>query len=236
MKTNIGARLLLPIVGIATGVVLWTGYDAQAKVDVVSAASLSVRADSIKTTSVIIAYFNDRYNYGSRTLCYIVAPGTPANGTCAVKTASGTSGTFKVSGLTPSTSYNYSVKAINTRDTQDPPYTTSGSFKTLALPIDTLPIDTLPTDTIPIDTLPTDTIPTDTLPTDTIPTDTIPVDTTTTSLRAPYHGLLLRNPEISAGYDLQGRRIPAGRHTAAGPWIAEKKPQEKRPTRKADTP
>jgi hypothetical protein len=146
-KFSIAAKMLATA---GLGLALFLAVPAGAKPDAVSAASLSVSADSVKQTTARISYFNDRYNYGSRTLCYNPAPAAPTLN-CVTKTASGNSGFFNVINLTPFTAYNFSIKAINTRDQADAPYTTSGSFTTL----DTLkpPPDTIPTpppDTVPI--------------------------------------------------------------------------------------
>lgn len=118
------------LLGVLFATILLIVPSALAKPDAVSAASISVSADSIKSVSARINWFNDRYDYGSRTLCYNPAPASPTLN-CVLKTANASQGFFKITGLVPGTLYNFSIKAINTRDNADPPYTTSGSFTTL---------------------------------------------------------------------------------------------------------
>ena len=101
----------------------------EAKPDVVSAASLTVGASNVTTTTVVINYSKDKYDYGTRTLCYDPAPTTPKSN-CVTKTASGNQGTFNVTGLKASTAYNYSIKAVDTKGGEKP-YTSTGSFTTL---------------------------------------------------------------------------------------------------------
>jgi hypothetical protein len=131
-------KTFVPFFRLALFVVCAAAYSVQAKPDAIAAASLSVGTDSVTTTTVRIQWFNDRYNYGSRTLCYDPAPASPVSN-CVVKTARANEGFFQVTGLTPGTAYNFSIKAINTRDTKDAPYTTAGTFTTLEEPIGVTP-------------------------------------------------------------------------------------------------
>lgn len=123
-------RIALPIVLAALPLLLLARRGAVAEVDAVTAASLTVTATNITATTATIEYSRDKYNYGTRTLCYDPAPATPANN-CTTKNASGNSGSFSITGLKASTQYNYSIKAIDTRGGERP-YTSSGTFKTLA--------------------------------------------------------------------------------------------------------
>lgn len=123
-------RIALPL-ALAALPLLWLARrGAEAEVDAVSAASLTVAAANITATSATINYSKDKYNYGTRTLCYDPAPATPANN-CTTKNASGNEGSFNVTGLKPNTQYNYSIKAVDTRGGERP-YTSTGTFKTLA--------------------------------------------------------------------------------------------------------
>ena len=102
---------------------------AEARPDVVSAASLTVGASNITATSVDINYSRDKYDYGTRTLCYDPAPKTPVSN-CTTKNALGNQGSFTVTGLKSGTAYNYSIKAVDTKGGEKP-YTSTGSFTTL---------------------------------------------------------------------------------------------------------
>jgi chitodextrinase len=84
----------------------------------------------VTATTATINYTRDKYDYGTRTLCYDPAPASPVNH-CTTKTASGNQGSFAVTGLTPNTQYNYSIKAVDTKGGERP-YTSTGTFKTLA--------------------------------------------------------------------------------------------------------
>jgi len=123
-------RIALPLALAALPLLMLARRGAVAEVDAVSAASITVAAANITATTATINYTNDKYNYGTRTLCYDPAPATPANN-CTTKNASGNSGSFSVTGLKANTQYNYSVKAIDTRGGERP-YTSTGTFKTLA--------------------------------------------------------------------------------------------------------
>lgn len=123
-------RIALPIALAALPLLLLVRRGAVAEVDAVTAASLTVAATNITTTTATINYTKDKYNYGTRTLCYDPAPATPANN-CTTKNASGNEGSFNITGLKPGTQYNYSIKAIDTRSGERP-YTSTGTFKTLS--------------------------------------------------------------------------------------------------------
>ncbi|MBW8889950.1 MAG: fibronectin type III domain-containing protein [Fibrobacteres bacterium] len=122
-------RIALPLALAALPLVFLARRGAVAEVDAVSAASLTVATANITATTATINYSKDKYNYGTRTLCYDPAPATAANN-CSTKNASGNAGSFNITGLTPNTQYNYSIKAIDTRGGERP-YTSSGTFKTL---------------------------------------------------------------------------------------------------------
>jgi hypothetical protein len=123
-------RIALPLGLAALPLLLIARRGADAEPDAVSAASLSVSVANITATAATINYFNDKYNYGTRTLCYDPAPATPTHN-CTTKTASGNQGSFAVTGLTANTQYNFNIQAIDTRKGERP-YATSGTFKTLA--------------------------------------------------------------------------------------------------------
>lgn len=99
-----------------------------ARLDAVSAPSLSVRVPTVTATSAVVEYYKDKYDYGTRTLCYDPAPAAPRNN-CVTKTASGNQGSFNVTGLKPATQYNFRIEAIDTREGEKP-YNTTGSFAT----------------------------------------------------------------------------------------------------------
>jgi hypothetical protein len=102
---------------------------AHARFDAISAASLKVAAKSITSTTAVIEYSQDKYDYGTRTLCYDPSPTSPTHN-CTTKTANGNDGSFNVTGLKPGTKYNFNIKAVDTRDGEKP-YSTTGSFTTL---------------------------------------------------------------------------------------------------------
>jgi hypothetical protein len=122
-------RILVPAAALSALAFMATRHRAEARPDAISAASLTVAVKSITSTSATVAYSKDRYDYGTRTLCYDPYPTSPTHN-CTTKTASGNSGSFGVTGLKPATKYNYSVKAIDTQGGEKP-YTTSGNFTTL---------------------------------------------------------------------------------------------------------
>jgi len=122
-------RIALPLALAALPLLLLARRGAVAEVDAVSADSLTVAAANITAATVTIKYTRDKYNYGTRTLCYDPSPATPANN-CTTQNASGNAGSFNVTGLTPNTQYNYSIKAVDTRGGERP-YTSTGTFKTL---------------------------------------------------------------------------------------------------------
>lgn len=103
---------------------------AEAVPDAVTAASLTVAVSKITATSASIDYSRDKYDYGTRTLCYNPAPAAPTLN-CSTRNASGNAGSFAVTGLTPETQYNFIIKAVDTKGGERP-YSTSGTFKTLA--------------------------------------------------------------------------------------------------------
>ncbi len=97
--------------------------------DAVSAASLVLSVNNLTDTTATITVDRDRYDYGTRTLCYDPAPAVAKNN-CETKTATSKSGmTFSIKGLDPNTKYNFNVNAIDTRS-RERPYNTSGSFTT----------------------------------------------------------------------------------------------------------
>lgn len=107
------------------------GAESVESVDAITAASLTVSVGSVSATSAIINYSRDKYNYGSRTLCYDPAPATPTHN-CITHTASGNSGSFTISNLKPGTAYNYSIQAVDTRNSNHRPYSSGGTFTTTA--------------------------------------------------------------------------------------------------------
>ena len=125
---NLRIALALPLAALP--LLLLARNPAVAEVDAVSAASMTVGSTNITDTSATITYTRDKYNYGTRTLCYDPAPATAANN-CTTHNAVGNDGTFDIKKLTPNTQYNYSIKAIDTRGGERP-YTYGGTFKTLA--------------------------------------------------------------------------------------------------------
>lgn len=123
-------RLYLTAAGMA-GILIMAGqHSAEARLDAVSAASLSVRVPTVTTTSAVVEYFRDKYDYGTRTLCYDPAPAAARNN-CVTKVASGNQGSFTVTGLKPGVQYNFRIEAIDTKDGEKP-YNTTGSFTTAA--------------------------------------------------------------------------------------------------------
>jgi hypothetical protein len=123
-------RIALPMALAALPLLLLMRRGADAEPDAVSAASLTVSVSNITATTASIDYSRDKYDYGTRTLCYDPAPASPTHN-CTTRNASGNQGTFSVTGLTPSTQYNFSIKAVDTKGGERP-YTSSGTFKTLA--------------------------------------------------------------------------------------------------------
>jgi hypothetical protein len=121
-------RIVLSMAGLAGIVAAVFLSRAEAKPDAVSAASLTVGVSKITATTASIDYSKDKYDYGTRTLCYDPAPTTPKSN-CVIKTASGNQGSFAVTGLKPGTPYNYSINAIDTKGGEKP-YKTSGTFTT----------------------------------------------------------------------------------------------------------
>lgn len=101
---------------------------AEAKPDAVTAASLTVGATKVTATTATINYSRDKYDYGTRTLCYDPSPATPKSN-CVTKTAVGNQGSFAVTGLKAGTAYNYSIKAVDTKGGEKP-YTSTGTFTT----------------------------------------------------------------------------------------------------------
>src|SRR6185436_2290161 len=93
-------RIILPAAAALAAALLASQHHAEARPDAVSAASLTVGSTSITSTTATITWSKDKYDYGTRTLCYDPAPAAPANN-CQTKTATSSSGSFKVSGLMP---------------------------------------------------------------------------------------------------------------------------------------
>ena len=122
--------LLLTAATLAAALLLAGRQNAEARFDAVSAASLSVRVPTINTTTAVVEYYKDKYDYGTRTLCYDPAPAAARNN-CVVKQASGNEGSFNVTGLKPGTAYNFRIEAIDTREGEKP-YNTTGTFTTKA--------------------------------------------------------------------------------------------------------
>jgi|GEM_PF-4322735 len=123
-------RILFPTAAIVAAIVFFDRYGADARPDVVSAASLTVTITNITATTAVASYFNDKYDYGTRTLCYNPAPAV-ASQNCATRNASGNQGTMNMANLMPGTKYNYAIQAVDNKG-HERPYTTSGSFTTLA--------------------------------------------------------------------------------------------------------
>ncbi len=106
-----------------------TRNNVVARPDAVSAASLTVTVTSVTATTAVITYSKDKYDYGTRTLCYDPAPAVAKNN-CTVKNAAGNQGTFTISGLSSGIVYNFNIQAIDTQGGEKP-YATAGSFTTL---------------------------------------------------------------------------------------------------------
>jgi hypothetical protein len=96
--------------------------------DAISSASLTVATGTLTATTAVVNYSRDRYSNGTRTLCFDPAPAAPTHN-CTARQASGNSGSFTLSKLTPATLYNYKITASDGRHSN---YSTSGTFKTLA--------------------------------------------------------------------------------------------------------
>jgi hypothetical protein len=122
-------RILLPSAAILTGLLFLTHNGVEARADIVSAASLTVGVTTVTTTSAVITYSRDKYDYGTRTLCYDPSP-LVASHNCVTKTAIGVQGSFTVSGLTAGTIYNFKITAVDTKGGEKP-YSTSGILTTL---------------------------------------------------------------------------------------------------------
>lgn len=134
MKKRFALTLALAAVAILSP----AGRDAEAGVDAVSAASLTVSVSNITATSATINYSKDRYSSGTRTLYYNPAPAAATQNATAKK-ASGNAGSFAVTGLKSGTEYNFKVEASDGRHKN---YATSGTFKTLvptAIPVSASP-------------------------------------------------------------------------------------------------
>jgi chitodextrinase len=123
-------RIALPAALAALPLLLIVGRHTEAKPDAVSAASLTVAAANVTSTTATINYTRDKYDYGTRTLCYDPAPASPTHN-CTTKTVNSNQGSFAVTGLTPNTQYNFNINAIDTKGGERP-YNTSGTFKTQA--------------------------------------------------------------------------------------------------------
>ncbi len=123
-------RQFLAAGALAGALLLSQGLNAEAALDAVSSASLTVGVRNVTSTTAVVEYTKDRYNYGTRTLCYDPAPAAPRNN-CVTKQASGNQGSFNVTGLKPATTYNFRIEAIDTKD-HERPYNSTGSFTTLA--------------------------------------------------------------------------------------------------------
>lgn len=124
--------LVFPAAALISALIGFSQFRVEAAPDAVSAASLVLSASNITSTTADILITRDKYNYGTRTLCYDPAPAT-ATHNCQTITAVATTGKFSIRGLTPNTKYNYNVNAIDTKDGERP-YNTSGSFTTLTGP------------------------------------------------------------------------------------------------------
>ncbi len=121
------------IISTATAILITflciTRNNVVARPDAVSAASLTVAVTSVTATTAVITYSKDKYDYGTRTLCYDPAPAVAKNN-CTIKNAAGNQGTFTISGLTSGIVYNFNIQAIDTQGGEKP-YATAGSFTTL---------------------------------------------------------------------------------------------------------
>lgn len=121
-------RIALSLAGLAGLYAAFFLPRAEAKPDAITAASLVVGTSNVTATTVTINYSRDKYDYGTRTLCYDPAPATPKNN-CVTKNAVGNQGSFAVTGLKPGTAYNYSIQAVDNRG-HEKPYTSTGTFTT----------------------------------------------------------------------------------------------------------
>jgi hypothetical protein len=128
MEKPIAPRSRLTLVLAALPLILLARRGAEAEVDAVTAASLTVAVSGITSSTASIGYSKDRYSSGTRTLYYNPAPAAATQNATA-KRASGNAGSFSVSGLAPNTQYNYKIEASDGRHES---YSTSGSFKTTA--------------------------------------------------------------------------------------------------------
>jgi hypothetical protein len=121
-------RMLLSAFALSLPMLVLTRNPALAKPDVVSAASLTVAVGTVTATTAVINYSRDKYDYGTRTLCYAVSPAA-ATTNCTTKTASGNQGSFTITGLKAATKYNFKIEAVDTKGGERP-YNTTGSFTT----------------------------------------------------------------------------------------------------------
>lgn len=121
-------RIALVIPGMLCAYAVFFRPHAEAKPDAVTAASLIVGTADITATTATINYSRDKYDYGTRTLCYDPAPVMPKSN-CVTKTAEGNQGSFAVTGLKAGTAYNYSIKAVDNKGGERT-YTSTGSFTT----------------------------------------------------------------------------------------------------------
>ncbi|MEO7426789.1 MAG: fibronectin type III domain-containing protein [Fibrobacteria bacterium] len=121
-------RMLFSAFAFSLPMLVLTRNPALAKPDVVSAASLTVAVGAVTATTAVINYSRDKYDYGTRTLCYAVSPAA-ATTNCTTKTASGNQGSFTISGLKAATKYNFKIEAVDTKGGERP-YNTTGTFTT----------------------------------------------------------------------------------------------------------
>jgi Fibronectin type III domain len=127
-ESNMKSRILLSAVALSIPMLVLTRNPALAKPDAVTAASLTVSVGAVTATTAVINYSKDKYDYGTRTLCYAVSPAAPS-GNCTTKTVSTNSGSFSITGLKAATKYNFKIEAVDTKGGERP-YNTTGNFTT----------------------------------------------------------------------------------------------------------
>jgi hypothetical protein len=106
---------------------------AEAGVDAVSAASMTVKVASITETGAVVQWSKDSYDYGYRTLCYDPAPAAAKNN-CKRVEVEDDKGSLTLTGLKPATKYNFRIEATDPDDDEDP-YSVTGNFTTLSPPV-----------------------------------------------------------------------------------------------------
>lgn len=125
-------RTILTLAALVAPVAFLGRGGAEARVDAVSAASMTLKVTAITETGALVQYTKDSYDYGYRTLCYDPAPAAAKNN-CKRIEVDDDKGSFQLTGLKPGTKYNYKITATDPDDDEDP-YSASGNFTTLTPP------------------------------------------------------------------------------------------------------